>query len=100
MAGCNDSSMETFYPSTGLRRWRDAREPASSEGAAVCLAANRAYPLDPAVCVRCVRGNIWVTQEGDARDIVLAPGEQFVPARRGKVVIQALSHDAAVRLLR
>ena len=55
---------------------------------------NRTIPLRPAgrgLAVICQSGTLVVTQEGDPLDHVLAPGEAFVAARRGLVVVWALS---------
>ena len=38
----------------------------------------------------CLRGEIWVTQERDFRDYVLAAGEVFIVTQRGAVVVEAL----------
>jgi hypothetical protein len=43
----------------------------------------------------CVRGEVWVTQRGDVRDYVLAPGEILVVTQRGGVLVEALS-DASI----
>jgi len=43
----------------------------------------------------CVRGEVWVTQTGDVRDYVLAPGEILVVTQRGGVLVEALS-DASI----
>lgn len=40
--------------------------------------------------IRCDRGALWLTQDGDTRDIVLKAGEQFQPDRRGNVLVYAL----------
>jgi hypothetical protein len=40
--------------------------------------------------IRCLTGTAWVTQEGDGRDIILDPAEEFVIDREGVVVIQGL----------
>jgi len=45
----------------------------------------------------CRRGRVWVTQEADVRDYVLEPGQMFVIAQPGTVVLQALS-DAELLL--
>jgi len=47
--------------------------------------------------VVCVRGEIWVTQEQDLEDYVLAAGEMLVVNQRGKVVIGA-REDASVEI--
>ena len=41
----------------------------------------------------CVQGRVWVTQENDARDIVLGPGQQFQLDRSGKAVVQSLERS-------
>jgi hypothetical protein len=43
--------------------------------------------------VRVAAGAVWLTQHGDARDVVLREGESFVIDRSGRTVVQAL--DAA-----
>lgn len=44
------------------------------------------------------RGSLWVTQDGDRRDVVLAPGETHVVERDAPVLVQAL--DTALLALR
>ena len=39
----------------------------------------------------CLKGAVWVTQEDDARDIILAAGESFTLDRKGLAVLYALS---------
>ena len=48
--------------------------------------------------VECVSGTLWVTQDGDPRDIVLGPGESFAFDHRGDALISALD-DARFLLL-
>ena len=40
--------------------------------------------------VECVTGALWVTQDGDPRDIVLEPGDSFAFDQRGDALISAL----------
>jgi hypothetical protein len=51
-------------------------------------------PVGKAVGV--VEGLVWVTQDGDPRDIFVEPGESFVFDRPGLAIVQAL---AASRVL-
>jgi hypothetical protein len=39
----------------------------------------------------CLKGAVWVTQEDDARDIILTAGESFTLDRNGLAVLYALS---------
>ena len=50
--------------------------------------------------VLCLRGAIWLTQEGDRRDIVLTAGESFTLDRAGLAVLYALSAASATILSR
>ena len=43
-----------------------------------------------ALTIRCVVGQVWVTQAGHAEDIVLLAGDAHTLAPRGRAVIQAL----------
>jgi len=46
--------------------------------------------------VACLRGMVWLTQENDVMDRVIAAGESFVCDRAGVVLVNALAHDAVV----
>src|SRR5262245_18516087 len=39
--------------------------------------------------LRVTRGTLWITQEGDTRDIVLAPGDSFAIDRGGVTLLEA-----------
>ena len=41
--------------------------------------------------LRCLAGQFWITQTGDAMDHLVAAGRDFVITRPGRVVIQAMS---------
>lgn len=42
----------------------------------------------------CHSGSIWLTQEGDPRDIIVSAGETFVLERKGPALVQALEPSA------
>jgi hypothetical protein len=47
--------------------------------------------------IRVLTGTVWVTQEGDLEDHVVAAGGSFVADRSGRLGIQAFAHaDVAV----
>ncbi|HUG25951.1 DUF2917 domain-containing protein [Piscinibacter sp.] len=46
----------------------------------------------------CVSGTIWLTLDGDPKDIVLLPGDSFVTAHRRPAIVYALEPVSA-RLL-
>lgn len=50
------------------------------------------------VTIECLDGSIWVTLDGDLRDVVLDAGQAFVVDRNQKTLLQALT-DARVRLI-
>ena len=60
------------------------------------LAQNGTLALRPGrgLAVTCRSGTLVVTQTGDPEDHVLQVGEAFRPARRGLVVVWALSRGA------
>jgi hypothetical protein len=43
--------------------------------------------------VVCGAGVLWITQEGDVRDLFLAPGERLLLAPRGVMLITALERS-------
>ena len=45
----------------------------------------------PGMVIECVSGELWVTQAGDGRDVVLHAGQVHLPNRRGRVVVQGMS---------
>ena len=53
--------------------------------------------------VECLAGTLWVTQDGDPRDVVLGAGDGFTVDRDGRTLVSALadrgSGDGAARYL-
>ena len=45
--------------------------------------------------IRCLSGTLWVTQEGDPRDHILAAGDEFLIEAPGAVVVQAFTPAVA-----
>lgn len=64
----------------------------SSNPRSVSLEKNRSLLLTDAkgAWVRCRDGGLWITQDQDVRDIVLAPGETFTFDRDGTAIVSAL----------
>ena len=51
------------------------------------------------VTIECLAGSVWVTLDGDQRDVVLDAGQVFVVDRNQRTLLQALS-TASVRLIK
>jgi hypothetical protein len=47
--------------------------------------------------IRCLRGAVWITSEGQREDVVLTAGHEWQPASGGLTVVGALS-DALLRV--
>jgi hypothetical protein len=62
------------------------------DSAVLELKAGEVVTLDDAIgaSVQARLGSVWITEEGDVRDIVLGPGENRVIKRPGRTLIQAM----------
>ena len=47
--------------------------------------------------VRCLSGNLWITEDHSGRDTIMAPGESFTLRRDGLTLIMAL-HPSTLQL--
>jgi hypothetical protein len=74
--------------------------PTTPPAARIDLVAGRPAVLDRArgTRVECLEGTLWITQDGDIRDIVLPAGSAFVIDRDTRVLVSAV--DAARFALR
>jgi len=45
----------------------------------------------------CISGELWITQEGDTRDIILGPGQTFTVDRPGLTLVHA-TRDSVLRV--
>ncbi len=50
------------------------------------------------VTIECLEGSVWITLDGDMRDVILDVGQSFYVDRRQRTLIQALA-TARVRLI-
>ena len=41
-------------------------------------------------CVECLEGCVWVTLDGDGRDVVISAGQCFWPDRNARALVHAL----------
>jgi hypothetical protein len=64
----------------------------NTDSAVLELKPGEVITLDDAIgaSVQARLGSVWITEEGNVRDIVLGPGERRVIARAGRTLIQAL----------
>ena len=49
--------------------------------------------------VQSLGGAVWITQEGDQRDVILHPGESFTLDRNGLTLLVALEEPAIARIV-
>jgi hypothetical protein len=58
----------------------------------VALAAGQVLTLDDAEGIRILTrsGTVWVTEEGNAKDHIVAAGDTLIVAHPGRTVVQAL----------
>ncbi|HSV81697.1 MAG TPA: DUF2917 domain-containing protein [Ramlibacter sp.] len=47
--------------------------------------------VDRSVEVRCERGSLWITHDGDCKDVVLAPGQSYQAERDERMHLFALA---------
>lgn len=50
--------------------------------------------------ILCVRGQVWVTQEGDPRDYIVSRGLRFVAPRPGYIVVNGVADHSTVTVRR
>ena len=58
----------------------------------------RHLPVRMGRSVECLSGSLWITQDGDRRDIVLGPGEAFAFDRRTDALLSAFDDSRYVVL--
>jgi hypothetical protein len=51
------------------------------------------------VTVECIYGSLWLTHDGDCKDIILEAGQRYSSATRARLLVHALD-TAQVRLVR
>jgi hypothetical protein len=54
-----------------------------------------AYCNPNEIRIECQEGKVWITQEGDHRDIILEAEQQYRVDKRGLVIVQAVG-DARI----
>lgn len=47
-------------------------------------------PCDRSIVVHCNRGTVWITQDGELKDVILNPGESFTPQRTRDMLLHSL----------
>ena len=85
-----------------LNRWLDLRLPRTRESTAsdISLAHGGIHAVTSfrGGRIECTAGTVWLTHDGDCRDVVLEAGQSHLADRRSRLVIYALS-SSAVRLV-
>lgn len=75
--------------------WRAHGQAKAQLGELCELQARQTWHLQgtPGMRIECLHGCVWITQDGDCRDVVLDGGQCFLADRRSGLLLQAL--DAA-----
>jgi len=62
----------------------------------LCLKRNQIVKVSGGLghTIACDSGTVWVTQEGDLRDIILHAGESFTLDHRGPALVQAFEQGS------
>lgn len=95
----HSSGFASLLALAGLQRGASTqpRPPRPTHRFALGLDAGRSEtvaPADSCVSVRCTRGRIWITQDGDPRDVVLEPGDSYTADRGDRLLLHALRPSA------
>jgi hypothetical protein len=64
---------------------------------ALQLDAGKTETVPEAACcamVRCTEGSVWITHDGDPKDVLLGPGESYAFPRSAAMLVHALSASA------
>ena len=48
--------------------------------------------------VRCVRGSLWITQDGNPQDLVIQPGEVFTADSNAALLVYALQDNSLLAI--
>jgi hypothetical protein len=76
------------------REFRLSRPPRVTRRFAVDMAQGEAHmfeTVDPSFLVRCASGSVWITHDGDPKDVILVPGESYRAEREDAMHVFALS---------
>ena len=62
----------------------------------LCLKKNQVVKVRSGLrySIACERGSVWVTQDGDPRDVILHAGDSFTLDREGPALLQAFELGA------
>jgi hypothetical protein len=45
--------------------------------------------------ITCTHGSLWITHDGDAKDLMLAAGDRYTSERTGRMLVYGLESSAA-----
>lgn len=100
-AAIHDSfSIGRWLRSNTLYTIRLTGQDASTRSSVHEIARNKILDIKKAlgVTIECLEGSVWVTLDGDRRDVILDAGQAFNVDRKQRTLIQAMD-TARVRLI-
>lgn len=91
-------SLDFFAPAPGLSLWRKVRKAAATPAVVELPAAVRtigkgsivAIPRPAGRVVACGHGSLWITHDGDPRDVVISSGESYASDSTSRMLVYGL----------
>jgi hypothetical protein len=90
-AGIGSPFARSFWRASCAARARMLVLPAAGDNHFLQKGAVLAVPRPMHREIECLRGSLWITHDGDPRDVILEKGEVYRPDRDARMLVQALA---------
>ena len=86
-----------FAAFLGLHQFRPANGQPTAQGArSIDKGATLVVPQAAGTIVTCSRGSLWITHDGDVKDIVISAGESYRSDRASRMLVYGLEDSSAL----